>query len=273
MEDVPEGRQLARNEAGGYWEIDANGKITGVWAYDAKSRDWIFHAEIPLAGMLFTDAHIWYIRGYSDNTIHPDGFITRAEVATVFYRLLNSELKIQGSQSAFTDVSLEDWHGEAVNTLAYHGMANGYPDGSFKPDQPITRAEIAAIVSRFEKLAKTGFNPYTDVGAEHWAYNYILSASEKGWFVGDESGCFRPGDNSTRAEFVAIVNRILNRKILLFNIPGSVHEFDDLTGSHWAYADLMESIYSHNARFSEGDSDEKWSKLTGSGLEEGSRGY
>ena len=266
-QDIEKGHILVPNGGGGYWDIDRDGKITGVWTYDSISGKWRFDADIPLAGLLFTDDHIWYMRGYADNTIHPDSPITRAEVAMVFYRLLNPDLKVKITHSTFADVSVDDWHGEAVNTLAYHGLVYGYPDGAFRPEQPISRAEISAIVSRFEKLARTDSNPYADVGAEHWAYNYILSATEKGWFMGDESGCFRPGDDSTRSEFVAVVNRILGRKILLFNIPEGVHTFADLPSGHWAYADIMEAVYSHDISRIDGDPDEKWSKMTGSGLD------
>jgi hypothetical protein len=266
-DEVPKGHMLAPNEDGGYWEIDKNGKIAGVWTYDADLGKWTFKTEIPQAGMLFTDDHIWYLRGYSDNTIHPDSPITRAEVAMVFYRLLNRELRVDITHSIFPDVSTEDWHGEAINTLAYYGLVYGYPDGAFQPYQPITRAEISAIVSRFEKLAKTDKNPYSDINPDNWAYSYILSATEKGWFKGDESGGFRPDDNNTRAEFVAVVNRILDRKIRLFSIPADVHAFDDLTAAHWAYADLMESVYSHDISPGNEAEYEIWTEKTGSGLD------
>ncbi|MCL2057995.1 MAG: S-layer homology domain-containing protein [Oscillospiraceae bacterium] len=218
---------------------------------------------------IFTGDHIWYIRGYEDNTLRPERHITRAEISMAFYRLLAPEMKDIGEPAAiFGDVPSGEWYGLAVDTLAHHGILSGYLDGSFRPDRPITRGELAAVVSRFEHLEESGENPYSDLGAEHWAYNYILSATAKGWFVGDASGRFRPDDEITRAEFVTVANRVLKRHILPADIPEGVHAFDDIDGSHWAWAAFVEAIYSHEYAYKEGGANEAWSRIIGDGLHE-----
>jgi|GEM_PF-964263 len=222
--------------------------------------------ELPDKPEVFIDEHIWYIRGYDDNTIMPNKEITRAEVAMVFYRLLKPDLKTVTPSVFFTDVSGDEWYGLAINTLAHYNILNGYLDGSFKPQRPITRSEMAAVVSRFDQLAETNDNPYSDLMQSNWAYNYILSATQKGWFVGNGNGLFRPYDNITRAEFVTLANRVLVRKLLLADVPSDVHSFDDLSREHWSYADFMEAVYEHEYKRKADGFNETWTSIIGSGL-------
>ena len=217
---------------------------------------------------MLTDAHIWYIRGYTDNTIRPDHTITRAETAMVFFRLLDPRLKAAAPAAmAFSDVPADEWYGLAVDTLASHGILSGYTDGSFKPDRPITRSELAAVVSRFDSLAETSDNPFNDLDADSWAYAYILSAAKKGWFVGYSDGRFRPDADITRAEFVAVANRVLGRHLELEDIPGGVHKFDDLDRSHWSYTDFMEAVYTHDFVRKEDGASEEWEEITDDGIQ------
>jgi len=217
--------------------------------------------------MLLTDEHIWYIRGYEDNTIRPEHSISRAEVAMVFFRLLKSEhQKIPQSDSRYIDVQGDEWFGLAINTLAYHGILEGYEGGSFRPNNPITRREIAAVVSRFEQLIETNENPFNDVNFNDWAYKYILSAAKKGWFIGDDNGNFRAGDNVTRAEFVTVANRVMNRHILLEDIPKDVHKFNDFAVTHWSYTNFIEAVYTHAYNRKADGKNEIWTAITGHGL-------
>ena len=198
---------------------------------------------------IFVRDHVWYIRGYEDNTIRPEASITRAEIAVIFYRLLVPELREIEAEARFSDVRGDEWYGAAVDLLAYHGILSGYPDGSFKPNRAITRCELAAVVSVFEHLVETSENPYQDLDPSGWAYKYILSATKKGWFVGDGTGVFRPDAPLKRAEFVTVANRVLKRNILLEDIPDSLHQWADLDASHWSYAAFTESIYSHDYEY------------------------
>ena len=228
---------------------------------DGKDND---NADTPIN--YFTEDHIWYIRGYEDNTMRPETSITRAEVSMAFFRLLAPDLKTEPPDAGFSDVRADEWYGLAINTLARYGILNGYPDGSFKPDLPITRSELAAVVSRFEHLEKTDSNPYEDVDAGHWAYEYILSATEKGWFIGDGAAKFRPDDAITRAEFVTVANRVLKRCIAPADIPEGLHVFGDIDASHWSYAAFTEAIYSHEYEYKPDGINEIWTKITGDGI-------
>ena len=215
---------------------------------------------------LFSDEHIWYIRGYEDNTIRPNGALTRAEAAMVFFRLMEPKLKEFRPYPVFNDVSGEEWYGLAVDMLAHYDIFGGYADGSFRPNRPITRRELAALVSRFEHLTATDENPYSDLDPNDWAYSYILSATRKGWFAGDSNGRFRPDDVLTRAELVTVMNRVLNRRILPEDIPDNVHRFDDFSSEHWSYADFMESVYTHSYVRKADVINEIWTNLIGNGI-------
>jgi len=215
---------------------------------------------------LFVDDHIWYIRGYEDNTLRPENSITRAEIAMVFFRLLKPELKDITLKVDFNDVSGEEWYGLAINTLAHYGILNGYTDGRFQPSQPITRREMAAVVSRFDRLIETNENPYLDIDRDDWAYGYILSATEKGWFGGDGNGRFRPSESMKRSEIVTVANRVLNCHILLADVPGNVHWFDDFTREHWSYANFMEAIYTHDFNRKADGINEIWKEMNDNGL-------
>jgi len=215
----------------------------------------------------FIDDHIWYIRGYEDNTIRPNNSINRAEVAIVFYRLLKPELKNFTAENAFTDINGDEWYGLAVNLLAHYGILGGYEDDEFRPTQPIARRELAAVVSRFYELTETDKNPFNDIAGETWALKYILSATAKGWFIGDDEGNFRPSDNLTRSEFVTVTNRVLHRHIELEDIPiREVHQFDDFIYTHWAYTAFMEAVYTHEFKRKADNFHEIWLKITDDGL-------
>ena len=199
--------------------------------------------QIPLAQ--FISDHIAYITGYPDGTVRPNNPITRAEVAAIFFRLLD----IQGTPEAgnrFSDVSSQSWYTQAVSYLASTGVLTGYPDGTFRPNQSITRAEFAAVASRFDELGRSAAVPFSDVGANHWAYGYIISAFAKGWAGGYPDGTFRPSNSITRAEVVTIVNRMLDRNLLIEDVPPElVNMYIDLQTNHWAFADIIEASVTH----------------------------
>ena len=224
----------------------------------------IVYADITVS--MFIDEHIWYIRGYEDNTIRPEMPVSRAEAAMVFFRLLHPKLKEIVPYSGFNDVFITDWYGQAIGTLSYYGIFGGYPNGSFMPDQPITKSELATVISRFGKPSETDANPYKDLNSNNWAYKDVLSATGTGWFIGDNDGNFRPDDDITRAEFVTAVNRVLARHVLLKDLPGNFHKFVDLNTSHWAYTAFMEAVYTHKfVRKSDGINEE-WINIVEDGL-------
>jgi hypothetical protein len=186
--------------------------------------------------------HLPYIKGYADNTVRADNEITRAEVSEIIYRLIANKDGKRYS-APYSDIDNGAWYSEAVGYLAQYKVVNGYPDGQFLPNAAITRAEIAVIVSRFETLIGGNSGLFTDVNNEHWAYVFIESAAQRGWIKGYGDGTFAPNANATRAEFVSLVNRALERNPE--SVPANALSFSDFSSSHWAYKDIAEATQTH----------------------------
>ncbi len=218
--------------------------------------------EPSIGDKLNMEDHFQYIAGYPDNTLRPDGSITREEVAAVFYRLLTSNYRnsIKTRSHNFKDVKAGRWSEQSVATLTSAKIIVGYEDGSFKPGNPITRAELAAIASRFDQLAPLTSNRFSDIN-NHWASQVINSAAEKGWVNGYEDGTFRPNKYMTRAEFVALVNNVLNRGVKKENILPEAKQFPDLLESKWYYESMQEAINSHHYTREKDTDDEIWTEI------------
>ena len=168
-----------------------------------------------------TEYHYAYLIGFPDGTIRPRNTITRAQVATIFFRLLCDDFRTEmwSQENTFSDVNINDWHNNAISTLANVGLLQGRPDGTFNPNAPITRGEFVALASRFvdSEGIDTSDVEFEDI-VGHWAEEYIGVLATLGWMRGDGDGAFRPNDHMTRAEVAAGVNRMLNR--LLENEAG-----------------------------------------------------
>ncbi len=216
--------------------------------------------EIPVAELNKKD-HFQYIQGYPDDTVRPEGLITREEVAAVFYRLLDQgyRLTILTDKENFIDVDSGRWSLKHIATLSNGNIIEGYPDGSFKPGNPITRAELAAIASKFDNLSAVQENSFTDIEG-HWAIEYINSAAAKGWVKGYPDGTFKPDQYITRAEFVTLVNNVLGRKVHKDNISEGAKVFPDLLENMWYYEAMMEAINSHTYKMDENMS-ESWIEI------------
>lgn len=214
--------------------------------------------EVPLA--LITD-HIAYIQGYPENAVRPEGNVTREEVAAVFFRLLESTYKesIRTTSSDFNDVGSARWSTKHIGTLVNGTIIKGYPDGTFKPGNFITRAELATIASRFDDLRSTTGGIFTDIDG-HWAKENINSSSQKGWVNGYPDGTFKPDQYITRAEFVTLVNNVLQRRVHTENILPEARQFPDLVKGKWYYEAMEESINSHLYERLE-DTYEKWIEI------------
>ncbi len=215
----------------------------------------------PLA--LEKEDHFAYIKGYPDGNVRPEGQITREEVATIFYRLLVDDVREAyfTESNSFSDVAADRWSNNAISTLAACGIVTGYPDGTFQPDEPITRAEFAAIASRFDELSYTGEDKFSDI-ADHWAATYINSSSEKGWIKGYEDGTFRPDNYITRAESVTLINRVLERLVDEDGLLPDAKYWPDITNSDWFYYDILEATNSHDYYERDKSSDpEEWTKI------------
>lgn len=200
---------------------------------------------------LNTEDHVAYIIGYEDGTVRPGANITRAEVATIFFRLLTDETRESywSQSSGFTDVASGAWYNNAVSTLTRAGILDGYEDGSFRPNASITRAEFTKIaVSFFKHVGGASSNPFNDVPDSAWYAEFIKAAAELGLIDGYEDGTFRPNAPITRAEACTIVNRTLGRAPDKDNLLPE-HEmltWPDNSRDAWYYAQIQEATNSHD---------------------------
>ena len=197
---------------------------------------------------VFTDDHYAYILGFEDGTVRPEANITRAEVVTIFFRLLSDEVRDANltTENPFPDVNEEVWYNTAASTLAAMGIVSGCDDGYFHGEYSITRAEFAAIIARFDKAGNTTPASFSDIYG-HWAEKEIAIAANNGWILGYEDGSFRPGQGITRAEAIAMINRVLQRMPEKRNdlLDGMV-KFVDNADTKWYYIDVQEATNSHD---------------------------
>lgn len=201
----------------------------------------------PIPEMLNGKDHYAYLLGYEDGTVRPNGSISRAEVATVLFRLLKDDVRMQNltKDNAYSDVPGTAWYAAAVSTLSKMGVISGYPDGTFRPNAPITRAEFAAMIARFDETAKSADTPFTDISG-HWAENAIGKAYGNGWVEGSSKMVFCPESNLTRAETATLLNRVLHR------LPEKESDllanqivWPDNPETFWGYLAIQEATNSH----------------------------
>ncbi len=205
-----------------------------------------------VSNLLETASHPAYIKGYQNGLFKPSAQVTRAEATQMFFGLLRQK---GGEHVSFQDVE-NQWYAEAVETIAGLGIIKGYKDGTFRGDKAITRAEFVTIAVSFDTELE-GKAPFSDVTQNHWAHNAIYTASEKGWINGYEDGSFRPDGKLTRAEAVAVLNRMLGRSAdEEIMETGSPKNFYDMFPDHWAYNDVMEASTEHSFYYS--GEDEHW---------------
>ena len=216
---------------------------------------------IIAAACLNTKDHYSYLIGYSDGTVRPNGRITRAEVATIFFRLLTDDARQRNwsSENNFSDVSADKWYNNAVSTLCHMGVLGGYSDGTFRPNAPITRAEFAKIAVSFAQANGSAvYSYFTDVKTTDWFAPYVTAAKDSSLIEGYSDGSFKPENRITRAEACAIVNRVLGRKPSKnhMKISGRI-DWPDCTTADWFYEAIMEATNSHTYQM--GKRVETWS--------------
>ena len=255
----------------GEQQLTADLTLHGVWSFTKKSSGGggggshkptvTIPDDVPTG--LNGDDHYAYIVGYPDSTVRPQNGITRAEVATIFFRLLTDETRNANStkSNSYSDVAAGAWYNHAVSTLSAMGIVKGDSHGKFNPNAPITRAEFAAIAARFDDKANTTAVDFSDI-ASHWAKNEISAAANNGWINGYTDGTFRPNNKITRAEAMTLVNRVLKR---LPEIAEDLHNdmikwSDNSDTSAWYYLAVQEATNSHYYDLKE-NKHEKWSKL------------
>ena len=194
----------------------------------------------------------------------PMGSVTRAEVATIFFRLLTDEARERFwcETNDYSDVADGSWYNNAVSTLSNMGILGGYEDGTFRPNASITRAEFTAMAMRFARDTLDGGSIFSDVTTGDWFYAPVTSAADYGWINGYPDGTFRPNAPITRAEVAAVVNRMLQRQAdeaYLAAHGDDLRQFSDLSTTYWAYETIMEAANGHT--YVAGASGEVWTNL------------
>ena len=222
--------------------------------------------EIPdddALGLNTTD-HFAYIVGYGNGEVRPQNNITRAEVATIFFRLLTDDVRDENltKTNRYSDVAATSWYNTAVSTLSSMGIITGYPDGTFRPNAAITRAEFAAIAARFDNDGDKTAAKFSDI-ATHWAKDEISIAYNNGWITGYPDGTFGPQRDITRAETMTLVNRVLNRQPETEDdlLPNMTVWTDNANPKAWYYLAVQEATNSHYYKFKTNSKYEKWTEL------------
>ena len=254
--------------AGAFWaawvtdELDENYNVFSF----TNTYKTVRTEPVKVGPQLNRDDHVAYIMGYPDGTVQPKGEITRAEACTIFFRLLTESSRDYyfSKTNDYTDVNAGDWFNNAISTLSNAGIVTGYNDGTFRPNQPITRGEMAKIIANFANLNK-GTKSFTDLSG-HWSKTYVELAAGNGWIAGYPDGSFRPDQKITRAETVTMINRVLERvpaKELRLLSRSIMLTFPDNNPGDWYYIAIQEASNSHEYQRSvyETTGDEMWTKL------------
>lgn len=247
---------------GWYADQELTNKITSVTMTSDKTvyADWV---ATGVPDMLNGDDHDAYVIGYPDGNVHPQGNISRAETATIFFRLLKADTRDGNltAENVFADVANGKWFNKAVSTMAKLGIVKGRSAETFAPDAPITRAEFAAICARFNTKPTNTSNSFSDISG-HWAEAEIERAVAFGWIAGYPDGTFRPDTYITRAEAMTMINRVLCR------MPQSEKDllrtmvvWPDNKPTDWHYLAVQEATNSHEFE-RKGAVNETWTKLT-----------
>lgn len=239
----------------------ADADIINIYGKQSSSGD-----TVKVGPQLNRDDHVAYIMGYPDGTVQPEGEITRAEACTIFFRLLTDSSRDYyfSKTNDYSDVNAGDWFNNAISTLSNAGIVTGYNDGTFRPNQPITRGEMAKIIANFANLSKGG-KTFSDLSG-HWSKTYVELAAGNGWIAGYPDGSFRPDQKITRAETVTMINRVLERvpaKELRLLSRSIMLTFPDNNPGDWYYIAIQEASNSHEYQRSvyETTGDEMWTKL------------
>ena len=222
------------------------------------------NGTLTMLEVLNKEDHFNYIIGTPEGLSLPTANVTRAEVATIFFRLMTDDAraKFDSLDNNFSDVAKGKWYNRAISTLANAGIIKGDPAGTYRPGDPITRAEMAAIIARFGDF-KEGGKTFNDISG-HWAQKYIELAASNGWINGNPDGTFKPNNNITRAETVAMINRVLDRQTKdvsdLLPVAQMTNWSDNMDTAKWYYRDMQEATNNHKAERVGDSIYEKWTE-------------
>ena len=260
LDKIP--KRVGHTFTGWYADKELTDKITSVKMTSDKTVYAGWKAtDVPET--LNNENHFAYIVGYEDGTVRPNANITRAEVAAIFFRLLKDDVRDSNltAENDFNDVAFGLWHNKSISTMAHVGILKGRTADTFVPNAPITRAEFAAICSRFDRSNVEIKSDFNDISG-HWAEKEIRRAASLGWIKGYADGSFKPDQNITRAEAASMINRMLHRlPETVDDLLDGMIQWQDNQPSDWYYINMQEATNSHDFK-QKGEINEYWTKLT-----------
>ena len=260
LDKIP--KRVGYTFTGWYADQELTDKITSIKMTSDKTVYAGWQAtDVP--NYLNNENHFAYIVGYEDGTVRPNANISRAEVAAIFFRLLKDDVRDDNltANSVFTDVAFGKWYNKSISTMAKIGIVKGRTANTFVPNAPITRAEFAAICSRFDRSNVEIKSDFNDISG-HWAENEIRRAASLGWIQGYTDGSFKPDQNITRAEAASMINRMLHRlPETVDDLLDGMIQWPDNQPSDWYYINMQEATNSHDFK-QKGEINEHWTKLT-----------
>lgn len=260
LDKIP--KRVGYTFTGWYADKELTDKITSVKMTSDKTVYAGWQAtDVP--NYLNNENHFAYIVGYEDGTVRPNANISRAEVAAIFFRLLKDDVRDDNltANSVFTDVAFGKWYNKSISTMAKIGIVKGRTANAFVPNAPITRAEFAAICSRFDQSNVEIKSDFNDISG-HWAEKEIRRAASLGWIKGYADGSFKPDQNITRAEAASMINRMLHRlPETVEDLLDGMIQWPDNQPSDWYYINMQEATNSHDFK-QKGEIHEHWTKLT-----------
>lgn len=260
LDKIP--KRVGYTFTGWYADQELTDKITKIKMTSDKTVYAGWQAtDVP--NYLNNENHFAYIVGYEDGTVRPNANISRAEVAAIFFRLLKDDVRDDNltANSVFTDVAFGKWYNKSISTMAKIGIVKGRTANAFAPNAPITRAEFAAICSRFDRSNVEIKSDFNDISG-HWAENEIRRAASLGWIQGYTDGSFKPDQNITRAEAASMINRMLHRlPETVEDLLDGMIQWPDNQPNDWYYINMQEATNSHDFK-QKGEINEYWTKLT-----------
>lgn len=263
-EDLPVPTRVGYRFNGWYYDTKLTKAVTGD--VQVSSRTVTLYAgwtENSVPAILNGDDHFAYIQGYDDGTVRPNTPVTRAQVATILFRLLDEDVrdKYLTETNTFTDVAADYWANTAISTMASLGVFKGRTADRFDPNAPITRGEFAAVCARFDDSSVQSSNAFSDIDG-YWAKQEILRAAALGWVQGYQDGTFRPTASITRAQVVTMINRVLCRQPeTASDLLRGMTTFTDCAEGDWCYLAIQEAANSHDYVGKSGSIYESWTDL------------
>ena len=263
-EDLPMPTRAGYRFDGWYYDSALKNEVTGDVKINSRTvtlyAGWT-GSSVP--DSLNGEDHFAYVQGYADGTVRPNTPVTRAQVATILFRLLDESVRKEylTENNTFTDVASNYWANTAISTMANMGVFKGRTADRFDPNAPITRGEFAAVCARFDDSKVKTTETYSDING-YWAANEILRAAALGWVQGYQDGSYRPNNSITRAQVVTMINRVLCRMPEEnADLLKGMSSFTDCAEDDWCHLAIQEATNSHGYKTKSGSIHEKWTDL------------